>query len=104
LKNFAPLSLRTDTGALWENFLLAERFKRNVYSDYFCNAYFWRTTAQQEIDYIEEANGVLHAFEFKWQAKKTVKFPATFLDAYPNSITAVIDRTNFEAFVGLESV
>jgi hypothetical protein len=104
LKNFAPLSLRTDTGALWENFLLAERFKRNVYSDYFCNAYFWRTTTQQEIDYIEEANGILHAFEFKWQAKKPVKFPATFLDAYPNSTTTIIDRTNFESFVGLESV
>lgn len=104
LKNFAPLSLRTDTGALWENFLLAERFKRNVYSEYFCNAYFWRTTTQQEIDYIEEANGVLHAFEFKWQAKKPVKFPAAFLDAYPNSTTEVIDRSNFESFVGLEPI
>ncbi len=104
LKNFAPLSLRTDTGALWENFLLAERVKRNVYAEYFCNAYFWRTTAQQEIDYIEEANGVLHAFEFKWQAKKTLKFPAAFLDAYPNSVTTVIDRSNFESFVGLEPI
>lgn len=102
IKNFSPLSLRSDTGALWENFLLAERMKRNAYTDYFCNTYFWRTTTQQEIDYVEDAGGRLHAFEFKWQSQKTVRFPKSFLEAYPGSETTSIDKTNFDDFVGRE--
>ena len=102
IKNFSPLSLRTDTGALWENFLLAERMKRNAYSEYLCNAYFWRTTAQHEIDYVEDANGQLHAFEFKWHPKKSPRFPVAFLENYPNSQTTLINRENFEAFIGLQ--
>lgn len=100
LKNYAPLALRTDTGALWENFLVAERMKRNAYADHFCNIYFWRTTTQQEIDYIEEANGLFYAFEFKWQTKKNVRFPSAFLDSYPGSQTSIITQENFDAFVG----
>jgi predicted AAA+ superfamily ATPase len=102
LKNFYPLSLRNDTGALWENFLLAERMKRNAYSDYFSNAYIWRTTSQQEIDYIEDANGRLHAFEFKWQSKKPARFPAAFLENYPGSACTLINNENFDEFVGLK--
>ena len=102
IKNFSPLNLRPDTGALWENFLLAERMKRNIYSDYYANTYFWRTTTQQEIDYVEEYQGKLHAFEFKWRAKKKVRFPKSFLEAYPGSETYSIDQNSFEAFVGLE--
>jgi predicted AAA+ superfamily ATPase len=101
LKNFAPLGLRSDTGALWENFLLAERMKRNAYTDYFCNTYFWRTTTQQEIDYVEEAGGILHAFEFKWKGKNPARFPKAFLEAYPGSETRQVDPENFEAFVGI---
>ena len=101
LKNFSPLALRNDTGALWENFLLAERMKRNTYANYYCNAYFWRTTSQQEIDYVEDANGRLTAFEFKWQSKKAVRFPAAFLENYPDSQTSLISQDNFDGFVGL---
>jgi len=104
LKNFSPLALRNDTGALWENFLLAERMKRNAYSDYACNAYFWRTTSQQEIDYVEDANGRLQAFKFKWQPKKQLRFPAAFLENYPDSQTALIHNQNFDAFVGMNIV
>jgi len=104
LKNFSPLSLRADTGALWENFLIAERKKRNTYADYLCNTYFWRTTTQQEIDYVEEANGKLNAFEFKWQAQqKPPRFPNAFLEAYPGSETSRIDRSNFDTFVGIDA-
>jgi predicted AAA+ superfamily ATPase len=101
IRNFNPLALRQETGALWENFLLAERIKRNTYGEYFCNMYFWRTTTQQEIDYVEEYGGRLHAFEFKWQPHKPVRFPKSFLDAYPGSKTQRIDRGNFEEFVGM---
>jgi hypothetical protein len=42
-----------------------------------------------------------HAFEFKWSAKKSPRFPAAFLENYPGCQTAVINRDNFDAFVGL---
>jgi hypothetical protein len=99
IKNFSPLSLRQDKGALWENFLLTERIKRNHYSDTFVNKYFWRTHSQQEIDYIEESQGILNAFEFKWNTKDKLKIPKTFTEAYPNSTTQIINRANFSAFI-----
>lgn len=99
LKNFAPLELRNDVGALWENFLIAERTKRNAYSDRACNAFFWRTNTQMEIDYIEESNGIMQAFEFKWNPNKAGSFPKAFLDLYPNSQVSFVHRDNFEEFV-----
>ncbi len=102
IKNFAPLALRNDVGALWENFLLAERLKHNVYSGAFYNAYFWRTVEQQEVDYLEESNGQIHAYEFKWNPQKANRFPKTFLEAYPGSSSSFVHADNFEGFVGLD--
>lgn len=83
IQNFAPLNLRQDTGALWENFFISERIKANHYNGNFVKSYFWRTTQQQEIDYIEESDGVFHAFEMKWNPKKThSSIPSTFKDTY----------------------
>jgi uncharacterized protein len=103
IKNFAPLALRNDVGALWENFLLAERLKHNVYSGAFYNAYFWRTVEQQEVDYLEESNGQIHAYEFKWNPQKANRFPKTFLEAYPGSSSSFVHADNFEHFVGWDS-
>lgn len=100
IKNLNGLSLRQDVGAIWENFLLAERIKFNHYNDRHCNMYFWRTHAQQEIDYVEERDGKLYAYEFKWNAKKKAHFPKAFLDAYPGSITEVVNSENYQGFVG----
>ncbi len=99
IANFLPLSLRQDTGALWENFLVSERRKANHYNLKWVNTYFWRTQAQQEIDYIEEESGSLSAFEFKWNTRKKAHFPKTFLEAYPNSTSEVITPENFRQFV-----
>jgi predicted AAA+ superfamily ATPase len=99
IKNFNPLSLRQDTGALWENYLMSERKKSNAYHQRFVNAYFWRTHAQQEIDYIEESGGVITAIEFKWNAAAKVKFPDAFNKAYPNSIFKTISKENYMEFV-----
>jgi len=99
IKNFNPPSLRQDTGALWENFLLSERMKLNHYSGKRVNSFFWRTHIQQEIDYIEEEGGILNAFEFKWNTKKKARFPKTFMDAYPNSTATLITRDNYEDFI-----
>ncbi len=95
--NFASLDLRTDKGALWENFLVSERRKQNLYKDTFAKMYFWRTKQQQEIDYIEEKEGQFAGFEFKWQGKKA-KIPQRFIDEY-NAEGHIIDRSNFREFV-----
>ena len=97
ISNFKHLNLRLDKGALWENFFVSERIKQNIYKDTFAKMYFWRTQQQQEIDFVEEKNGQITAFEFKWNNKKT-KFPQNFLDTY-NANGLVIDRDNFREFV-----
>ena len=99
IKNFSPLALRQDGGSLWENFMISERMKANHYAGRWVNRWFWRTHAQQEIDYIEEYDGTLYAFEFKWNPKKKARFPKTFLNAYPNSKTEVVTPENYMEFI-----
>lgn len=101
IKNFSPLSLRQDTGALWENFLVSERKKANHYTNHYVNSYFWRTHQQQEIDMVEEAGGKLYAWEFKWNENAKVKIPASFLEAYPGSVTGGVNRQNYIDFLSL---
>ncbi|MBN2728109.1 MAG: ATP-binding protein [Bacteroidales bacterium] len=95
--DFKSLNLRLDKGALWENFLIAERKKQNLYKDTFARVFFWRTQQQQEIDFVEEKDGEIFAYEFKWKDKKS-KFPQKFLDVY-NATGTTIDRNNFREFV-----
>ena len=99
--NFNPLKLRTDTGALWENFLISERKKQNIYKNTFSRMYFWRTKQQQEIDFVEERNGEIYGFQFKWNAKSKIKFPETFIKTY-NPKTQIIDKNNFREFVKID--
>jgi len=96
--NFNPLNLRTDVGALWENFLISERKKQNIYKDTFARIYFWRTKQQQEIDFVEEKDGKITGFEFKWKSKSRIKLPETFTKTY-KAETKIIDRNNFREFV-----
>lgn len=100
ISNFSIPEMRQDKGALWENFLIAERMKDNHYGGRYVNSFFWRTHDKAEIDYIEEENGILKAFEFKWKEQK-VKFPLSFLEAYPENETKLISKSNFEGFIGL---
>jgi len=99
--NFNLLINRNDTGALWENFLISERMKYLYYNNINVKRYFWRTVQQQEIDYIEEQERKLSAYEFKWNKKARAKFPKTFIRAYPDSETHLITQGNFESFLGL---
>lgn len=99
IKNFSPLALRIDTGGLWENYLIAERLKYNHYNFNYSNYYFWRTHGQQEIDFIEENEGNLHAYEFKWNPKAKIKFPKSFVENYPNSITNGISKNTYQTFL-----
>ncbi|MEL7006909.1 MAG: DUF4143 domain-containing protein, partial [Bacteroidota bacterium] len=85
------VSLRTDIGALWENFLISERVKQNKYKLTLAKSFFWRTSQQQEIDYVEEIGTTLKAFEFKWNPQKKAKISKTFTEQY-NAEGAVISR------------
>lgn len=86
-------------GALWENFMVSERVKQNAYNRDFRKIYFWRTQTQQEIDLVEEKDGVLYAFEFKWNAKKHASIPKSFADAYPEHRFEVITSGNYIDFL-----
>ena len=99
LSNFAPVGLRNDMGALWENLMVSERVKRNAYSGSFAQLYFWRTHDQKEIDLIEEENGMLHTYEFKWNGRARVKQPTAFMNAYPDSTFHIISPDSFWEFV-----
>lgn len=101
IKAFGPVDLRNDKGALWENFLISEKMKINMSSLRYVNEYYWRTHAQEEIDYIEEKDLKLSAFEFKWNTKKRVAAPKAFSRAYPDSSFESINKENFRSFVGL---
>lgn len=98
INNFNPLSLRQDVGALWENFLIVERLKRTRNSGIFNNIYFWRTTSGKEIDYLEERDGVLFGYEFKWR-KTNFIVPKEFLTTYQGSSVKLINQKNYLDFI-----
>jgi predicted AAA+ superfamily ATPase len=99
LQNFAPLNLRQDTGALWENFFISERLKFNHYNRRFVKSYFWRTQQQQEIDLVEEYDGLFEAFELKWNLKRKATFPESFQKAYNPRGTHVMTLENYIHFL-----
>lgn len=100
ISNFSPVELRSDIGALWENFLISERIKNNAYHNKHAKYYFWRTTQKQEIDFIEEVDQNLFAYEIKYNPKKVnSKCPVTFSNNYPNVPFDVITSENYLDFV-----
>jgi len=97
--NFSSIETRIDAGALWENFLISERLKLLQNNERWTQRFFWRTMKQQEVDYVEEENGTLSAFEFKWNKNSKAKVCKTFLNAYPNVTTTIITPENYETFL-----
>ena len=95
INNLNELSLRNDQGELWENYILSERVKYQNYNNILVSNYFWRTYQKQEIDWVEEREGHLFAYEIKWNPKKKVKPPRTFMDAYPGSEFNIINPDNY---------
>lgn len=100
IANFNGMELRDDAGKLWENFLAAERLKTQAYAGIRSNNYFWRTWTGAEVDWVEEREGRLHGFEFKYSSAKA-KIPKAFLEAYPSAKTEVVCRDNYGSFVGI---
>ena len=99
LGDYKPLALRNDTGALWENYIISERMKHNAYTGFYGKSYFWRTQQQQEVDYIEDYDGVLHSYEFKWSGTKQPRLTEAFSKNYPEHTFAVINPDNYQGFV-----
>ncbi|MEN9415083.1 MAG: hypothetical protein RLZ62_1387 [Bacteroidota bacterium] len=92
--NLNPVELRNDVGQLWENYIISERIKFQQYSGMIVNNFFWRTYDQQEIDWVEERGGQLHAFEFKWSENKHPKAPIGWSKTYPDASYSVVNPDN----------
>ncbi len=99
IADFTAPEIRQDIGALWENFVISERIKYNDYNRRWVNRFFWRTKQQQEIDYLEECDGKLHAFEIKWNPKAKAKLTKTFATAYPDADFLVVNPENIADFL-----
>jgi predicted AAA+ superfamily ATPase len=99
INQFNPINLRNDKGALWENFLVSERMKFCAYNNIHVNCFFWRSHSRSEIDYVEDQNGKLAAYEFKWSTKSKSKFPDLFLKTYHPESSIVITTNNYLEFV-----
>ena len=97
--NFNALSLRDDAGALWENYVLVERLKHNLYTGGLAESYFWRTYDRQEIDLVEEWGGRLYAAEMKWSPRSAARAPGGWRQAYPDSAFQVVHRENYLDFI-----
>lgn len=96
--NYSNLGIRNDVGQLWENFMISERMKMNSTMDLPIKSYFWRNYNQSEVDYVEEENGKLHAFEMKWNTRKKNTVSKAFLNMYTNAQTDIIHPQNFSEF------
>jgi predicted AAA+ superfamily ATPase len=99
INRFMPLTMREDTGILWENYLNGERIKKMDYQDAFIQDHFWRTTTRQEIDRIEITGSTIHAFEYKW-GSAVAKVPSQFAKNYPGASFTIINQDNYIDFVG----
>lgn len=99
IKNFNPIELRNDVGALWENFIISERKKKLSYEHQYKDSYFWRNTQQAEIDYLEIKNTEIEAFEIKYSPNQKVRFTKSFTQKYYPKTTQVIHKENFWEFL-----
>jgi hypothetical protein len=96
--NFNPLNMRNDMGSLWENYIISERKKYQSYSGMIVYNYFWRTYEKQEIDFIEDREGQLFAYEIKYTKGKTAA-PSAWSKAYPNSDFKLITKDDYLSFI-----
>ena len=99
IANLNPIELRNDIGALWENYVISERIKKQEYEREIVNNYYWRTYDQQEIDWVEERNGKLYGYEFKWNPKRRIKTPKAWKEAYKEAEFNVINFENYLAWI-----
>ena len=100
IENLRPLADRNDVGQLWENLMIAEHRKWLMYQGALSRVYFWRTYTGAEVDLIEENEGELFGYEYKW-GKRKVRLPKSFLETYPQATFSVVTPDNFLPHVGV---
>lgn len=98
IANFNGFDIRNDVGVMWENFLISERVKKNNNTGISASSYFWRTIAGREIDYIEEVENILSAYEIKWSGHNS-SIPKTFADNYKDAAYSVVSKDNYLDFL-----
>jgi predicted AAA+ superfamily ATPase len=98
--DYRPVAIRQDVGALFENFIISELWKKNTYDNSFGKFYFWRTTDQQEVDLIIDKDGTLHTYEIKWSPTAKARLSKTFSGNYPNNTFTIIHKENYWGFLG----
>jgi len=103
IKDFTPLPSRKDIGALWQNYLVAERVKANVYAENHTESYFWRTLDQMKVDYLEKQKDIVSVFEFKWNPKKQAKITKAFTNRYPDASVMLVDPNTYDSFLNLDN-
>lgn len=96
INSFESLDVRPDKGALFENYMISELFKVNFNSKIKKNFYFWRAYDGEEVDLVEEVDGVLKGYEIKWKSEKKVLHKSK--DA-PTPNVQVIDTGNYQNFL-----
>jgi len=99
IDQFNALDVRNDVGALWENFIVMERFKKQSYLNAYGSTYFWRTYDQQEVDIVEERDGKAHGFEITWSPKNKKKEPKDWKRAWSETTYEVVTSENYLDFV-----
>lgn len=99
INNFNNLEIRSDVGVLWENYCISERIKKNKNNLKSKNYYFWRNYSKHEVDFIEEYDGILTGFEFKYAKDKIQKGSYNFIEQYPNSTLKLINKDNIIDFL-----
>ena len=99
VQQFNQIDLRDDIGKLRENFVFIERLKYRTYKNIFTNTYFWKTYSQQEVDLVEDREGKLHAYEYKWSEKRKNHAPKEWKTSYPDSQFHVVNPNNYLEFV-----
>ncbi len=99
IANVNKLELRNDQGELWENYLVSERLKLQSYKGMLVNNYFWRTYKQQEVDWVEEREGKIFGYEFKWNPKKVKAAPSAWKEMYPDAEFTSIHQGNYLDFI-----
>jgi uncharacterized protein len=97
--DYRPVAIRQDVGALFENYIISELWKKNSYENSYGKFYFWRTADQQEVDLIIDKNGTLYTYEIKWNAKAKARLSKTFSNIYTNHIFSVIHKDNYWGYL-----
>ena len=99
IENFDAIDVRDDLGALWENFLVIERIKKNKYTEAYRSVYFWRKLTGAEVDFVEVDADNLRGYEFSFTKKSNHKAKKSWIDNYPKATWDNIYRENYEDFV-----